>query len=521
MLKLSVSLFALATCALGADLPAIEKKGSKFFFSNGTQFFLKGVGYQQDSSAAGATTTNSTFVDPLADEDRCKEDVPLLAELGTNIIRTYAIDPTANHTVCMQLLNDAGIYVISDLSEPSTSIDRSDPEWNVELFTRYKAVVDAMAGYPNVLGFFAGNEVSNQANNTDASAYVKAAVRDTKQYISDKNYRWMGVGYAANDDTDIRDSLSAYFNCGDSADSIDFFGYNIYSWCGDSNFEDSGYNRFIEAFQDYSVPVFFAEYGCNLPDGAAARIFDETTALYTTNMSDVVSGGIVYEYFEETNDYGLVNISSGTATKMTDFAYLKKKVRAASPVGVKKSAYTSSKTAASCPTVNSTWAASSNLPPTPNQSACSCITNSSSCVPADGLSSTKYSAIFDYICGENSTLCDPINGNATTGIYGTFSMCSDVDKLAYVLNAYYKSQDSASTACDFDGKAQTQTASTSAGNCTELAASGNTTSSSNSSSSSDSFAVTGAPMTRIFTIGGIDVSLYSIAVLVGVGMLAL
>lgn len=206
----------------------------------------------------------------------------------------------------MQLLNDAGIYVISDLSEPNTSIDRSDPQWNVKLFTRYKAVVDSLANYTNVLGFFAGNEVSNQANNTDASAYVKAAVRDTKAYISDKNYRWMGVGYAANDDVDIRDEISSYFNCGDESDSIDFFGYNIYSWCGESDFESSGYNRFIEEFTDYSVPVFFAEYGCNLPDGAAERTFDETTALYSSNMSAVVSGGIVYEYFEETNDYGKI-----------------------------------------------------------------------------------------------------------------------------------------------------------------------------------------------------------------------
>ncbi|KAL6408484.1 1,3-beta-glucanosyltransferase gel4 [Ilyonectria robusta] len=519
MLKLSVSLFALATCALGADLPSIEKKGSKFFFSNGTQFFLKGVGYQQDSSAAGATTTNSTFVDPLADEARCKEDIPLLAELGTNIIRTYAIDPTADHSACMKLLNDAGIYVISDLSEPSLSIDRSDPAWDVELFNHYKAVVDAMAGYSNVLGFFAGNEVSNQANNTGASAYVKAAVRDTKKYISDKNYRWMGVGYAANDDTDIRDELSAYFNCGDADQSIDFFGYNIYSWCGSSDFEKSGYNRFIDAFKDYSVPVFFAEYGCNLPSGAAKRTFDETTALYSSNMSEVVSGGIVYEYFEETNDYGLVKISSGSATKMADFAHLQKNVRAASPAGVKMSAYTSTNKAASCPTVNSTWAASSSLPPTPNESACSCITNSSSCVPADGLASSKYSAVFDYICGVNSTLCDPINGNATTGVYGTFSMCSDVDKLAYVLNAYYESQGKASTACDFNGKAQTQKASTTSGDCIKLAASSNTTSSSSSSTSS-SVAIVGAPMTHAFTLGGFGVSLY-MAVLVGAGMLAL
>lgn len=205
ILRLSLALFALAGGALGADLPSIQMKGSKFFYPNGTQFFLKGVAYQQDTSAAGATPTNATFVDPLSDTSSCQRDVPLLAELGTNVIRTYAIDPTADHSACMKLLNDAGIYVISDLSQPSLSINRNDPEWNVDLFTHYQKVVDALAQYPNVVGFFAGNEVSNNKTNTGASAYVKAAVRDTKAYIKNKkNSRWMGVGYAANDDADIR-----------------------------------------------------------------------------------------------------------------------------------------------------------------------------------------------------------------------------------------------------------------------------------------------------------------------------
>lgn len=267
---------------------------------------MKGVAYQQDTGAAGSTPSNASFIDPLADASRCKQDIPLLSELGTNIIRTYAIDPTADHSACMQLLNDAGIYVISDLSEPSLSIDRDDPSWDTDLFTRYQQVVDALAKYSNVLGFFVGNEVSNANNNTAASAYVKAAARDVKKYIKDKNYRWMGVGYAANDDPPIRDEIASYFNCGPANESIDYFGYNIYSWCADGNFESSGYNRLIDFFKDYSVPVFFAEYGCNLPDGAAARIFTETSALYSSNMSDVVSGGIVYEYFEETNDYGML-----------------------------------------------------------------------------------------------------------------------------------------------------------------------------------------------------------------------
>lgn len=63
-------------------------------------------------------------------------------------------------------------------------------------------------------------------------------------------------------------------------------------------------------FRATSVAVFFSEYGCNEPSGAEARIFQETGALYSEKMSSVFSGGIVYMYFQEANDYGkLCNFS--------------------------------------------------------------------------------------------------------------------------------------------------------------------------------------------------------------------
>jgi hypothetical protein len=201
----------------------------------------------------------------------------------------------------MQMLQDAGIYLIQDLSNPSSSINRDAPTWTTELFADYAAVVDAMANYSNVLGFFAGNEVSNDVSNTNASAFVKAAVRDMKSYIKTKNYRTIGVGYATNDNADIRIDLAHYFNCGDPADAIDFWGYNIYSWCGDSSYTVSGYDQRTAEFANYSVPAFFAEYGCNT---VQPRQFTEVQAIYGENMTGVWSGGIVYMYFQETNDYG-------------------------------------------------------------------------------------------------------------------------------------------------------------------------------------------------------------------------
>lgn len=261
--------------------------------------FIKGVAYQEDTTNS---TSTSSFTDPLADESGCKRDVPLLKELGTNTIRVYAIDTDADHDPCMKLLQDAGIYVVSDLSEPSLSINRDDPTWDDELYARYTGVVDVLQGYNNVLGFFAGNEVSNNASNTDASPFVKAAVRDVKAYIKAKGYRSIPVGYATNDDSDIRLNLAKYFNCGNETDTIDFWGYNIYSWCGDSSYTKSGYDKRTEEFQQYSKPAFFAEYGCN---EVTPRKFTEVQALYGDKMTPVWSGGIVYMYFEEANNYGM------------------------------------------------------------------------------------------------------------------------------------------------------------------------------------------------------------------------
>ena len=213
----------------------------------------------------------------------------------------YAINPKADHEECMKLLDEAGIYVVADLSEPATSINRDDPKWNDDLYERYTAVIDEMHNYNNVIGFFAGNEVTNNKTNTEASAYVKAAVRDMKQYIKRNNYRQMGVGYATNDDAEIRDDLVDYFYCGEEDETVDFWGYNIYSWCGESSYTKSGYDAVVKEFTDFSVPVFFAEYGCN---EVQPRPFTEVEAIYGDKMTPVLSGGIVYMYFQEENDYG-------------------------------------------------------------------------------------------------------------------------------------------------------------------------------------------------------------------------
>ncbi|KAH8652063.1 1,3-beta-glucanosyltransferase-like protein [Xylariales sp. PMI_506] len=497
---------AILLAGKAAALDPIIMSGSKFFWENGTQFFIRGVAYQADSAEAGQETSGGgTYVDPLANKTICERDVPLLAALGTNVIRTYSIDPTMDHSDCMSLLSDAGIYVISDLSEPDLSINRDDPTWDVDLYERYISVIDELGQYDNVIGFFAGNEVTNNASNTEASAYVKAAVRDTKAYIAEKEAaggRWMGVGYAANDDEAIRHNLADYFNCGNTSEAIDFFGYNIYSWCGDSSYTESGYDTETAFFANYSVPVFFAEYGCNTVGGAEGRLWDDTTALYGDEMTPVFSGGIVYMYFEETNDYGIVTVSDGAATTMTNYGVLSSKLAAATPSSTSSADYTPTNVAQSCPAIANDWQANEVLPPTPSRELCDCMYESLTCKPATGLSEDDYATIFNYICGADSAACDSIIADEATGVYGPYVGCNSTHQLGAVLDAYYKDQDSASTACDFDGMAVTATGSENA-TCSALisaaSASAKSAASATAGSSSSTSSSNPAPALRVQT----------------------
>ncbi|KAF2734420.1 beta-1-3-glucanosyltransferas-like protein [Polyplosphaeria fusca] len=457
------------------DIADIHVYGQHFFYSNnGSQFFMKGVAYQQNYSPNGSVSANITYSDPLADAKGCARDIPYLKQIFTNVIRVYAIDPTANHDDCMRQLADADIYVIADLGEPKTSIQSDDPQWDVSLYQRYTSVIDALAKYKNVIGFFAGNENVSAGNQTSAAAFVKAAVRDCKGYIASQNYRnTLGVGYATAD-VPTRNDLAHYFACepdnSGNQTQIDFWGYNVYSWCGNSTYGASSYGERYDFFSDYPVPVFFAEYGCieGVDGGATHRPFTEVEVLFG-NMSDVFSGGIVYEWFMGENNYGLVSLDGDSSVSpYPDFTSLRNQLQSISPSTTQSSAYTPSNSAPSCPSTGSAWeAVASPLPPPVNAQLCQCMASSLEC-NVKSTDETSYGDVFDYICHANDDFCAGIAHNASTGDFGAYSGCNPKEQLAWVANQYYLGNSKSSSACDFSGMATVQKATTAGGTCQSL-----------------------------------------------------
>ncbi|KAJ5970518.1 Glycoside hydrolase superfamily [Penicillium vulpinum] len=299
--------------ARSSDITPITVKGNAFF--KGTErFYMRGVDYQPGGS--------SDLADPIADVEGCKRDIKNFKDLGLNTIRVYSVDNSKDHDECMEALAEAGIYLVLDVNTPKYSINRADPEISYnDVYLQYIfATMEKFAKYDNTLAFFSGNEVINDGPSSKAAPYVKAVTRDMRTFLRARKLRQVPVGYSAADVNTNRLEMAEYMNCGTDDERSDFFAFNDYSWCDPSSFTTSGWDQKVKNFTGYGLPLFLSEYGCN----TNTREFKEVKSLYSTQMTPVYSGGLVYEYTENNNKYGLVEVDGDDITLKDDYKALKK-----------------------------------------------------------------------------------------------------------------------------------------------------------------------------------------------------
>jgi hypothetical protein len=162
----------------------------------------------------------------------------------------------------MNALADAGIYLALDVNSPAYSLNRENAwslhaSYNDVYLQNVFATIDIFRQYDNTLLFYSANEVINEKpNSTSGAPYVKAVIRDMKNYIKARNYRTIPVGYSAVDTSDNRYETATYLNCGGDEARSDFFAFNDYSWCS-SNFVTSGWDKKVEQYKDYSIPFLY------------------------------------------------------------------------------------------------------------------------------------------------------------------------------------------------------------------------------------------------------------------------
>ncbi|KAJ6093440.1 hypothetical protein N7486_008729 [Penicillium sp. IBT 16267x] len=303
---------APSTTEQGDSITPITVKGNAFFKGD-ERFYIRGVDYQPGGS--------SNLTDPVADADGCKRDIKRFQDLGLNTVRVYSVDNSQDHDECMKALADAGIYLVLDVNTPKYAINRASPvkSYNDVYLQYIFATVEMFAKYDNTLAFFSGNEVVNDGPSSLAAPYVKAVTRDIRSFLRARKLRQVPVGYSAADIDTNRLEMAEYMNCGSDDERSDFFAFNDYSWCDPSSFTVSGWDQKVKNFTGYGLPLFLSEYGCN----TKTRKFEEVSSLYSTDMTGVYSGGLVYEYAEGGNKYGLVEINGADVTELPDYSALK------------------------------------------------------------------------------------------------------------------------------------------------------------------------------------------------------
>jgi hypothetical protein len=329
-MHLSTALVAIGA-TVAAALPQIEVKGNQFYFAgNGSEFKIRGLAYQPGGQSAFKGDGDDKH-DPLSNADICKRDAAVIQSLGANVIRVYNLHADLNHDECVTVFNNAGIYLMLDVNSPlvNSHINKDDPKesYHMGYLGHIFSIIDAFKGYDNVIGFFSGNEIIDTKDQSKENPpYIRAVTRDMRKYIKKHSDRFIAVGYAA---TDTRSDKGAgkdsvtdlwnYLRCSDDEEDdgrADFFAVNIYSWCGDAKWEASGYPELVTTFKDTSLPIFWSEFGCNEP---SPREFNEVPAMYgREEMISTFAGGVVFEYSQEPNNYGLVEIEKNGDIKLRD-----------------------------------------------------------------------------------------------------------------------------------------------------------------------------------------------------------
>jgi hypothetical protein len=106
--------FATFATHFAYALPTVYIKGSKFFTSDGDQFYVKGLTYSGDINDYNFLTNAA----------QCEIDAKLIGELGANVVNIYAVDPTLNHDPCMAAFEKNGIYVTINMQSPQYQLNR-------------------------------------------------------------------------------------------------------------------------------------------------------------------------------------------------------------------------------------------------------------------------------------------------------------------------------------------------------------------------------------------------------------
>ncbi|KAK4132116.1 glycoside hydrolase family 72 protein [Trichocladium antarcticum] len=268
-------------------------------------FFVRGVAYVPGAGRS----------DPLGDTEQCKIDAAMIKQVGANTVYVYSVDPRNDHDGCMREFASQGIYVWPQMGDfpRATGSTQDGPEWTISVFNGWTAILDAFAGYDNVLALGIGQEtITSNSNSTTVAPSLKAAARDLRAYRHARGYRAIPLSYSVADAEQLRLATAQYLACGDTAAAtIDLIGLNIFLQCAAADWQ-----ALAAQFRTLPVPVVISESGCRPAPESARNFSDVALVLRDPALSAVFSGVSVYEWAMQKLPpyYGVVSYATEART---------------------------------------------------------------------------------------------------------------------------------------------------------------------------------------------------------------
>jgi hypothetical protein len=459
-------------------------QGSKFFYqTNGTQFFVRGMIYEQHQNFQERQTVS---LDSISDGLICARDVPLLLKLGVNTIITSGFLTPADHSACMRIFEEAEIYVIALINgNIDTGIRVNGTVWKFLDYATYDAyfkIVDSLASYSNLLGFMV-DLTDHRADRLVFLPRFKAYVRDIKEHLGYRSHRTIPVGaYGFNHGKSTM--ISQYMSCGGTEVAADFYvltssrslALKGIFWCANSSVP---YDRLADQYRNYPLPVIIT-YGC---DANISHTFQEPRYIYTGAPGEVFSGGVTDDWFQDKlgpSDagtiisrmicgyiltlIGVVETNGKDIKPGAGYAVLSLHLATAKPTPVQIEDYSPSNTASPCQDITvrgdlDSYAEgihgqikiSTILPSRPSRRVCSCMMENINCIsnPMATMEDTFISR--KKICDDDPSMCSGIAFNSTEGRFGSFLMCNLTENASWAQQQNYRAHNNDSAACTSAG----------------------------------------------------------------------
>ncbi|KAH7323683.1 Glucanosyltransferase-domain-containing protein [Rhexocercosporidium sp. MPI-PUGE-AT-0058] len=453
---------------VNTKVDTIVIKGNYFVTkSTGARFYIRGIKFN------GKTPLELS--ESLLNEDDCSLAIPGLLALGINVLFVILPDTTQDRSLCIEQFQAAGIYLLVIFSTAS-GLTQSETYWNDDQYAYQTKLIDYLSPYSNVLGYilYTASTGLQSSERTRGLAFIKARIRDVKEYMQSSNYRQIPIGLMESS-SDMLESTAQYLECGNSTNEIGDFWVSVQNIeCEDEillPFEEAMQNR-SETYDRFEVPLVLMDKTCSK---ARARNFTWVASLFGPQFSTVWSGALFDDWYSWNAGYGLVNITnnqSGSPQLSKSPAYSTLSSQIASVLASTSTESVNLPKSAgifSCPTVDKDFRASTNLPPRPNAELCNCMMNSLSCVVPEAIPIAAVPSQISDVCDLNATYCLGIAANGTIGKYGAYSGCSLYQQYSWALNRLTINQVAHrnSTTCNFSSWGRSQTSSISA-SCSPL-----------------------------------------------------